>query len=50
MKTEITIDPVGGKRLSQLLVLFVAFALVPPVLHAEDWRRRDKSDPTGVWY
>jgi hypothetical protein len=53
MKTEISIDPWGGKRLSQLLVLFVAFALVPLVLHAEDWRllkRRDKNDPTGVWY
>ena len=26
---------------------------VPSVLHAEDWRhlnRRDKNDPTGVWY
>jgi len=53
MKTEISIHPWGGKRLSQLLVLFVAFALVPLVLHAEDWRllnRRDKNDPTGVWY
>jgi hypothetical protein len=52
MKTEISIDPLGGKRLSQLLVLFVAFALVPLVLHAEDWRllnRRDKNDPTGLW-
>ena len=51
MKTQISIDPWGGKRLSQLLVLFVAFALVPPVLHAEDWHRRDKvHDPTGVWF
>ena len=53
MKTEISIDLWGGKRLSQLLALFVAFALVAPVLHAEDWRhlnRRDKNDPTGVWY
>ena len=28
MKTEISIDLWGGKRLSQLLVLFLAFALV----------------------
>ena len=44
----------GGKRLGQLLALFVAFALVPPVLHAEDWDHlngRDKvHDPTGVWF
>ena len=53
MKTEISIDLWGGKRLSQLLALFVAFTLVTQVLHAEDWRhlnRRDKNDPTGVWY
>ena len=44
----------GGKRLSQLLALFVAFALMSPVLHAEDWDHlsgRDKlHDPTGVWF
>jgi hypothetical protein len=50
MKTEISIDLWGGKRLSQLLALLVAFALAPPVLHAQDWRRRDKvHDPTGLW-
>jgi hypothetical protein len=43
----------GGKCLLGLLALLVAFALVPPVLHAGDWDHlngRDKAhDPTGAW-
>jgi hypothetical protein len=43
----------GGKRLGQLLALFVAFALVPPVLLAQDEDHingRDKvHDPSGTW-
>jgi hypothetical protein len=53
MKTEKSMDRLAGKRLSQLLGLLVAFALIPLVLHAEDWDHlngRDKvHDPTGAW-
>jgi hypothetical protein len=35
MKTEISIDPLGGKRLNQLLALFVASALIPSTLLAQ---------------
>jgi hypothetical protein len=53
MKTEKSIDHWGGKRLSQLLALFVAIALTPSMLLAEDEDHingRDKAhDPTGAW-
>ena len=43
----------GGKRLSQLLALFVALALTPSMLLGEDedhFNGRDKvHDPTGAW-
>jgi hypothetical protein len=44
----------GGKRLSQLVALFVAIALTPSMLLAQEWDHlsgRDKvHDPTGVWF
>jgi hypothetical protein len=44
----------GGKRISQLLALFVALALTPSMLLGEDedhLNGRDKvHDPTGVWF
>ena len=52
MKTEISIDPLGGKRLNQLLALFVASALIPSTLLAQpvDQFKGDKGhDPTGAW-
>jgi len=53
MKTEISIDRWCGKRLSQLLALFVAIALTPSMLLANDedhLNGRDKvHDPTGAW-
>ena len=53
MKTEKFIGHWGGKRLSQLLSLFVAIALTPSMLLAEDedhLNGRDKAhDPTGAW-
>jgi hypothetical protein len=46
----------GGKRLSQLISLFVAIALTPSMLLAQEWDHwdhmngRDKvHDPTGAW-
>jgi hypothetical protein len=46
-------DRWGGKRLSQLLALFMAITLTPSMLHAEDrdhLNGRDKvHDPTGAW-
>jgi hypothetical protein len=46
-------DRCGGKRLSQLVALFVAIALTPSMLLAEDEDHingRDKAhDPTGAW-
>ena len=46
-------DRCGGKRLSQLVALFVAIALTPSMLLAEDEddiNGRDKvHDPTGAW-
>ena len=54
MKTEIFIETWGGKRLSQLLPLFVAVALTPSMLLAQesdDLKGRDKAhDPTGAWF
>jgi hypothetical protein len=53
MKTEIFIDRWCGKRLSQLLALFVAIAVIPSMVFAEDEDHingRDKvHDPTGAW-
>ena len=43
-------DRWGGKRLSQLLSLFVALALTPSMLLAEDEDHISKvNDPTGAW-
>ena len=43
-------DRWGGKRLSQLLSLFVALALTPSMLLAEDEDHISKvHDPTGAW-
>ena len=46
-------DRNGGKRLLWLLALFLAVAVAPPVLQAQDWDQingRDKvHDPTGAW-
>jgi hypothetical protein len=46
-------DRRGGKCLLRALALFVALAVTPPVLHAQEWDHlngRDKvHDPTGVW-
>jgi hypothetical protein len=54
MTTELSIDYWVGKRLSQLLSLFVAIALTPSMLLAEDEDHingRDKThDPTGAWF
>jgi hypothetical protein len=54
MKTEISIEPSGGKRLNQLLALFVAIALTPSMLLAQagnQLKGRDKAhDPTGAWF
>jgi hypothetical protein len=45
-------DP-GSKRLSQLLTFFLAFALLPPVLHAQNQDQGNRpnkvNDPTGAW-
>jgi hypothetical protein len=47
-------DRWDGKRLSQLLALFVAIALTPSMLPAEEWDhingRGKLNDPTGVWF
>jgi hypothetical protein len=54
MKTEISIEPWGGKRLNQLLALFVAIALTPSMLLAQagnQLKGKDKAhDPTGAWF
>lgn len=46
-------DRRDGKCLLRVLALFVALAVTPPVLHAQEWDHlngRDKvHDPTGVW-
>ena len=46
-------DRWDGKRLSQLLALFVAIALTPSMLPAQEWDhingRGKLHDPTGVW-
>lgn len=52
MKTQISIDHWGGKRLIRLLPLILALALAAPVLLAQESDRltgRDKHDPTGAW-
>jgi hypothetical protein len=47
-------DRWDGKRLSQLLALFVAIALTPSMLPAQEWDhingRGKLHDPTGVWF
>ena len=54
MKTGISIDPWGGKRLNPLLALFVAIALTPSMLLAQardQFKGKDKAhDPTGAWF
>jgi hypothetical protein len=52
MKTQISIDHSGGRRLIRLLWLILALALGAPVLLAQESNRltgRDKHDPTGAW-
>jgi hypothetical protein len=52
MKTQISIDHWGGKRLIRLLLLILALALAAPVLLAQESDRltgRNKHDPTGAW-
>jgi hypothetical protein len=53
MKTEISIDPWGGKLLKQLLA-FVVIALTPSMLLAQagnQLKGQDKAhDPTGAWF
>lgn len=43
MKTQISVDRWGGKRLIRVLALLLAFAVAPPMLRAQ------VLDPTGAW-
>ena len=50
MKTQISVDHCGGKRLIRPLPLILALALAAPMLLAQESNRltgRDKHDPTG---
>jgi hypothetical protein len=50
----ILFDRSGSKGLSPLLALLLAFALIPPVLHAQNQDQPNGGnkahDPTGVWF
>jgi hypothetical protein len=52
MKTQISIDHWGSKRLVRVLALLLVLAVAPSMLLAQQWgerKGRDKVDPTGAW-
>ena len=52
MKTQISINHWGSKRLVRVLALLLVIAVAPSMLLAQQWGQgngRDKVDPTGAW-